>query len=286
MSERETTQTGTRECATREIHMRVKTPVRLRAARMSCRPKANHYLLQSISGARYRLGAPARPSSIVWDNGFLDKLKPRKPTAGDYTARVKWAAQLEIAEKLRPDLKEALEAYRHFLYGGGSDRVFSYESYVMNDRSGNHPRQRNARHSGWRQGLSWKRPSVRQFSITGGQIPCGGTSLFPYPQTENWQKAIGGHVIWLSGGVKIADRAGQTLVSCLDMTLHAEDRYNFNPGAKDITTGIPDSDNGIFEVTGLAKQYTQTATLRRIIEWQYGTLGTGSTSTASIPSRW
>ena len=61
-------------------------------------------------GARYRLGAPARPSSIVWDNGFLDKVKPRKPTAGDYTARVKWAAQLEIAEKLRPDLKEALEA--------------------------------------------------------------------------------------------------------------------------------------------------------------------------------
>lgn len=87
------------------------------------------------------------------------------------------------------------------------------------------------------------------------------------------------------GGAKSALGRGQTWFR-LDMTLHAEDRYNFNPGAKDITTGIPDSDNGIFEVTGLAKQYTQTATLRRIIEWQYGTLGTGSTSTASIPSRW
>mgnify|MGYP000004508594 CR=1 FL=1 len=237
-------------------------------------------------GARYRLGAPARPSSIVWDNGFLDKLKPRKPTAGDYTARVKWAAQLEIAEKLRPDLKEALEAYRHFLYGGGSDRVFSYESYVMNDRSGETTLANAMLDIQDGAEVVWEADrSVRQFSITGGQIPCGGTSLFPYPQTENWQKAIGGHVIWLSGGVKIADRAGQTWFR-LDMTLHAEDRYNFNPGAKDITTGIPDSDNGIFEVTGLAKQYTQTATLRRIIEWQYGTLGTGSTSTASIPSRW
>lgn len=66
------------------------------------------------------------------------------------------------------------------------------------------------------------------------------------------------------------------------MVLHAEDRYNFNPGAKDIMTGIPDNDNGIFEIAGLAMQYTQTATLERIIEWQYGTLGTGSTSTARL----
>jgi hypothetical protein len=30
-------------------------------------------------GARYKLGAPVRPVSIVFDNGFLDKFKPSSP---------------------------------------------------------------------------------------------------------------------------------------------------------------------------------------------------------------
>ena len=53
----------------------------------------------------------------------------------------------------------------------------------------------------------------------------------------------------------------------MNFTLHAEDRYNFNPGAHDITTGIPDSANGQFEVTGLAKQYTNYSTLQRTVGW-------------------
>lgn len=126
--------------------------------------------------------------------------------------------------------------------------------------------------------------SIKQFSMTGDQISCGSNKLFPYPETENWQKAIGGHVIWLSGDVKVFEKNGETWFF-LNMTLHAEDRYNFNPGQKDIITSIPDSDNGIFEITGLGKQYTQTAELRRIIKWRYGTLDTGSTSTAKIPLR-
>jgi len=236
-------------------------------------------------GARYLLGAPIRPSSIVWDNGFLDKFKPRNPTAGEYIALAKWQTKLDIAEKLRLDLKEACEAYRHFLSGGGKQRTFSFESYVMNDKSGETTLANAMLDIQDGAEVIWESDkSVKQFSLTGGQITCGNTELFPYPETENWQKAIGGHVIWLSGDVKVVEKAGQSWF-CLNMILHAEDRYNFNPGAQDIMTGIPDSDNGVFEVTGLAKQYTQTAELRRIIEWQYGTLGTGSTSTASVPRR-
>jgi hypothetical protein len=37
-------------------------------------------------GARYRLGAPIRPNTITFDNGFLDKFKPRKPSVEDYAA--------------------------------------------------------------------------------------------------------------------------------------------------------------------------------------------------------
>jgi hypothetical protein len=35
-----------------------------------------------------------------------------------------------------PDLTDALAAYRHFLDGDGRPRIFSYDRYVMIDRSG------------------------------------------------------------------------------------------------------------------------------------------------------
>jgi hypothetical protein len=116
--------------------------------------------------------------------------------------------------------------------------------------------------------------------MTGGQISCGSSSLFPYPATENWQKAIGGHIIWLSGEVKVTDKSGE-IWFYLSMKVHAEDRYNFNPGQKDIATGIPDSDNGIFEITGLGKQFTQKSTLSRVIRWKHGSLSSGVTSHVS-----
>ncbi len=87
-------------------------------------------------GARYRLGTAARPTSIVFDNGFLDKFPPRKPTAADYVALTKWKAILSGAESLRPDWQDACQAYRHFLEGMGLPRAFPYESYIMNDKSG------------------------------------------------------------------------------------------------------------------------------------------------------
>lgn len=236
-------------------------------------------------GARYRLGSPIRPGSIVFDNGFLDKIKPRKPTAGDYVALAKWLLKLEAAESLRPDLREACKAYRHFLQAGGASRTFSYEAYVMNDNSGTTTLANAMLDIQDGAEIIWESDkSVRQFSLTGDQISCGSNQLFPYPETENWQKAIGGHIIWLSGDAKVTEKKGAPWFR-LDMTLHAEDRYNFNPDAKDIVTGIPDSDNGVFEITGLGKQYTQTAELNRAIEWQYGTLLTGNTSTATIPLR-
>ena len=71
----------------------------------------------------------------------------------------------------------------------------------------------------------------------------------------------------------------------LDMTLHAEDRYNFNPGQKDIATGIPDSDNGIFEITGLGNQFDQTAESRRIIKWKRGSLAKSGSASVNRPRR-
>jgi hypothetical protein len=57
------------------------------------------------------------------------------------------------------------------------------------------------------------------------------------------------------------------LILMFFMTLHVQEMYNFNPGAADIATGIPDPANGIFEITGLAKQYLNVSQISRTVQW-------------------
>lgn len=124
----------------------------------------------------------------------------------DYDALAEWKLKLAAAETLRPDLEKACKAYRHFLDGRGEPRSFSYESYVMNDNSGITTLANAMLDIQDGAEVVWEsnESANKQFSITGDQIPCGANLLFPYPETENWQKAIGGHVIWLSGDVNVA----------------------------------------------------------------------------------
>jgi hypothetical protein len=236
----------------------------------------------SWTGGAYRLGWHGRPP-IVHDNGYL-ALGRRSPTTADHMALVKWRAMLMAGESLRPDLSDALAAYRHFLDGNGSPRVFLYDRYVSGDRSGQITLRnaiiefQQAAVGLWRIG---KKPSTLQ--ITGPGIPCGSdpsrfpylAAHFPYPETENWQKAIGSHTIWLSGRITVSEslHTSPPLLFNAVMTLHAEDRYNFNPGANDIVTGISDSDNGRFEMTGLAHQYDHFSTLMRNLQWRGEEMG-------------
>jgi hypothetical protein len=92
------------------------------------------------------------------------------------------------------------------------------------------------------------------------------------------QKAIGAHIIWLSGDVTVKTFPGTTLPLefRMNMVLHAEDQYNFNPGATDIATGIPDNENGRFVVVGFAHGYFQSSTLRRSFSWKGSDLGVAS----------
>jgi hypothetical protein len=199
----------------------------------------------------------------------------------DKAKYAQWAALLEAAEAAQGvpliphnDLPDALAAYRHFLYGRGTDRTFSYERYVSGDISGKVTLDNAI--LDLRRGVEVLAAGIAigaepSFSVTGGPIPCGSSEpdladLFPYPATENWQKALGSHVIWLSGSARFSTLAGRRTY-VMSMTLHAEDRYNFNPGAQDINTGIPDAANGVFEVTGLAQQYMNYATLSRMLRW-------------------
>jgi hypothetical protein len=178
------------------------------------------------------------------------------------------------------DLKDGLQAYDHFLNGNGKDRTFSYDKFVKDDPSGktilaNGTRdiQKSAEDI-YKQMLA-KDPSLKgkevTFKLTGSQIGVGGKNAnFPYPQTENWQKAIGAHSVWMSADITVKPDANGKPNFSAKMTLHAEDRFNFNPGMKDIATGTPDAVNGRFETVGLAKQYMNYATLQRDVKWDQG----------------
>lgn len=112
-----------------------------------------------------------------------------------------------------------------------------------------------------------------EFEFTSDGYAAGspnGPLELSYPDTEDWQKAIGAHNAWSTTTVKFeVDRDGM-LKANAEVTLHAEDRFNFNPGMKDIATGQPDSDNGVLEEAGLAHQYMNRGEVTRKVEWDIG----------------
>lgn len=54
----------------------------------------------------------------------------------------------------------------------------------------------------------------------------------------------------------------------VEMTIHAEDMYNFNPGDSDIATGTPDAANGRFEITGLGHEYLNRGTFTQSFSFE------------------
>lgn len=122
------------------------------------------------------------------------------------------------------------------------------------------------------------------FQMTGAATPHTEYNKGAYPVTENWQKAIGGHTIWGSADVSVICDDKKTYF-IMALTLHAEDRYNFNPGAADLATGIPDSANGRFELTGLAHQFTQYGEARRYAVWELGQIPETTQSGSSKPRK-
>lgn len=212
----------------------------------------------------YKRGPATRPH-ITHDNGHLDKFKPRPPDWTDYAAYAKWRATLEAAEAAqgigpfdKTHMPDALAAYRHFLEASGAPRFFSYERYVRNDKSGQTTvanQISEAENAALNLYLESGKIAEESFDFTATDgLGAGNGPTFPYPATENWQKAIGAHNFWISGVVAAVlapptGWKGAALVDHVDfeleLTVHVEDMYNFNTeGAVDIATGIPDADNG------------------------------------------
>ncbi len=222
----------------------------------------------------FSVGMPRRPP-MTFDNGFREGpngtlLPLKEPTWGDRIAYKKWEIKLQGGYKLKSELKDGLDAYSHFLYGKGANYTFDLPKYLSSDQSGREMLN-NCK-------IIVKRETVRILdkpnlskSITSIVFYIGAKDMrFPYPATENWQKAIGALPFWMSAKVTRVDKkVGKVMKPTYQaqVTINAEDRYNFNPNNKDIKTGIPDSDNGRFEVSGLAYQFQQYGTHFFIITW-------------------
>jgi WXG100 family type VII secretion target len=229
----------------------------------------------------FQIGPPT-PPTIKHDNGFLDQYSPRDPSFGDRLSLAKWRIMLEGSEALRPDLADANAAYRHFLDGNGADRQFDYERYVKDDENGQ--KMLNNLIVDAQRNVEVMSEGRTDFSVTSNTYPVGDADpRFPYPASENWAKTVGGHNVWSSADVTVTGTPPNRTYT-MDITVHAEDRYNFNPGQSDIATGIPDSDNGVFEVTGLAHQYNQYGSVTRTVTWKEGDIP-NATVTDADPSR-
>lgn len=234
-------------------------------------------------------------------HGNIDESKREEATWSDQLELLKWIAKLEMAEALRPDLVDGTAAYRHFLEGGGATRVVDYERFVQGDSSGmtvlasameDAQQAAMERHDAMIQGQA-PSPGITTFRMRTDAIPVGNDGRYPYPATENWQKALGAHQLWLEmnvsvevfelsrqdppgvepGSAPVCTPRGDTQILYgrrfhVDLVLHMEDRYNFNPGAADIATGTPDAANGRFEITGLGQEYLNSATLNRSLDFE------------------
>lgn len=252
----------------------------------------------AVNGTSYKVGPYQKPR-IHHDNGFLQNpndpsdpkpIPTRPPTQQErdyYNRQVlearggNAASKIPFTDKLdsRLGLDNALPAYLHFLTGKGEDRTFDYGAYLKDDPAGQRTRDKSIAdictaadrlYGGLDHKIGQKPGDSVTFEVQGKP----GSAA--YPETEDWQKAIGGHTQWSSAKVTVTRQQGGSLKATADVTLRAEDRYNFNPGQADIKTGAKDSERGVLEQSGLAQQYTQTGEAKYSTSWTIGKPGAAS----------
>ncbi|RRD45674.1 hypothetical protein [Tessaracoccus sp. OH4464_COT-324] len=204
----------------------------------------------------YKFGPPKKPE-IQWDEDF--EWDSEEPTASDHLEWHKWGTKVLGARLLRPDLARACEFYEHFRGNTGEDKIFDYEAGAREDEA----IKKNIESEIARTAQAADKMAARgggSFQITGPSHEAPN-----YPKTEGWQKTIGGYQQWSSADVEVKDG-----MVTMTITVHAEDRYNFNRGQKDIASDAPDSANGRFQEIGWAKSFNSHGEVKRVITWPVG----------------
>lgn len=204
----------------------------------------------------YDFGPPSKPD-IEWDEGFEYDSKD----AGwrDHLSKAEWMAKLHGGRLARSDLDDATAMYGHYWDNNGEHIEFDYEEGVREDPA----IARNVDVEIARTAAAvdeMVRNGNTDFSISGDPHPSS-----TYPETENWQKTIGGYQQWSSADVTVANG-----MVTMEVTVHAEDYYNFNPEQSDIATGAGDDENGRFTEIGWAKPFPSSGEVTRTVTWPVG----------------
>ncbi len=205
----------------------------------------------------YKLGGKKLAPHFNFDSGYKYNSN-EKPTFTDRINYFKWATIGNAAYYLAPGLEDASEQYLHYLDGTGTDRIINYtkaynedsviKSYIDNEVV----IMRN-----FAQNI-YNNENKNAFEII------GTLQGIPNGSSENWQKTIGAHYIYGYGNCNIDSKTGYAV---MNIEFYMEDMYNFNPGMKDIKTGIPDEANGRFAVLGFAKEFKTKGTMTLTINW-------------------
>ena len=140
---------------------------------------------------------------------------------------------------------DGTHAYEHYIFGRGADLDIDYEKAISEDGLilQGFEAELNGAQVDIEKSHDGKLVKFKVYSQDGRLVRT---------ETDNWSKALGGHQIWGSGEVEFDP------VKCkykLTIEIEIEDFYNFNNGQYDIMTGLPDSENGRFEVFGWANSF-------------------------------
>jgi hypothetical protein len=213
---------------------------------------------QTTQDGHYKIGLPEKPN-ITFDEDFI--FGSQQPTAADYATLAKWRATVTGARVLG-HLPDGTRMYEHYLGQTGDPLQFDLEKAYRED-------------SGIRAGVDTEiaraaagaeefiRAGNTNFSQTG---QASATEDALYPTTENWQKAVGGYEgRWSHSNVRVD---GNTVT--MEITVNAEDRYNFNRDEADIASGAPDNENGRLTEVGLAKPFDVHGEITRTVTWELG----------------
>ena len=205
----------------------------------------------------YKIGTGSKPE-IKWDNGY--KYDPNaSSTWADWRNWEKFRILLNGAEVVG-HLPDGTRAYRQYRYGKGKDLIVDYDKAIRDDTGID---------NGFKAELAGAQADIEkahdgkaeQFSVYSTSARLVNST------TENWQKALGGHDIWGTGSVTY-DSSKCTYTLKIDVEM--EDFYNFNKGQSDIATGLPDDQNGRFEVFGWAKSFYSRGHVSRTVTWKRG----------------
>lgn len=224
-------------------------------------------------GAHFVIGDPTRPR-IEWDDDFIYDSKDSNWR--DHLNKQEWMLKLAGGRLLKSDLDDATQFYRHYWDNNGEPIEFDYEEAYVEDRNVRLAIDNEIARA--QQGAEMLfRDGNRTFSMSGDAT---ATSSAEYPDTENWQKTIGGHQVWSSANVSVV---GDT--ATMTVTVHGEDYYNFNRGQSDIGSGASDDENGRFTEIGWAKPFESSGSVVRTVTWNIGDASSTTTSESGSPER-